>query len=123
GGDNPLSFIVGTYATAGTLEYVNTWGREGKTPNAYLTMVISLSDLPVTALRPRLWVNGEACTIDFSDTSYEQGFPVQEFLTDGDNNHLWVKFYDGTQTSADSFLLSKFGGDAERPWQADMIGR
>src|SRR5690606_3078668 len=35
GGDNPLSFIVGTYATAGSLEYVNTWGNSGKTPNAH----------------------------------------------------------------------------------------
>ncbi|PYE89571.1 phage tail tip fiber protein [Phyllobacterium leguminum] len=123
GGDNPLSFIVGTYATAGTLEYVNTWGRSGDTPNAYLTMVISLSDLPVTALRPRIWVNGEPCTIDFSDASYEQGFPVKEFSLDKGKNHLWVKFYDGNQTVVDPFLSSRFGGDPDRPWQADMVFR
>lgn len=35
----------------------------------------------------------------------------------------WFRFRDGTQTTADPFLLAKFGADSERPWTADMIGR
>lgn len=122
GGDNPLSFIVGTYATTGQLEYVGTWGKSGKTPNAYLTQVISLSDLPVNGLVD-LFVNGEKVTIDYDDTSYgDWGFPVKEYA-DGSDNALWVKFYDGTQTAADPLLLAEFGDHEERPWTAEMIGR
>src|SRR5690349_2180527 len=63
GGDVPRSFILGYGATAGSLVYVNTWGSAGKTPNAYLTQVIALSDLPVAGL-VEFWVNGEKCDID-----------------------------------------------------------
>jgi hypothetical protein len=124
GGDNSLAFIVGTYATAGSHEYVGSWGNAGKTPNAYLTQVRSLSDLPVSAVTSRVWINSEACTIDYSDTSYgDQGFPVTEFKTNGNNNHLWIKPLTGNQTAADPFLLAKFGTDPDRPWLSDMIGR
>jgi len=124
GGDNSLAFIVGTYATAGSHEYVGSWGNAGKTPNAYLTQVRSLSDLPISGITNRIWINSEACTIDTSDTSYgDQGFPVTEYKTNGNNNHLWVKVPTGNQTAADSFLLAKFGADPDRPWLSDMIGR
>ncbi|MCV3738390.1 phage tail protein [Rhizobium sp. TRM96647] len=122
GGDNPVSFIVGTYATEGQLEYVGTWGKSGKTPNAYLTQVISLSDLPVNGLVD-LFVNGEKVTIDYDDTSYgDWGFPIKEYA-DGTDNALWIKFYDGTQTDADPLLIEEFGDHDERPWEAEMIGR
>src|SRR5690606_23142578 len=62
GGDNPLSFVMGHFATAGQLEYVNTWGAAGKTPNAYITHVISLSDLPLHALTG-LWVNDQLAAV------------------------------------------------------------
>ncbi|QYA12124.1 phage tail protein [Rhizobium sp. AB2/73] len=124
GGDNSLAFIVGTYATAGSHEYVGSWGNAGKTPNAYLTQVRSLSDLPISGITNRIWINSEACTIDTSDTSYgDQGFPVTEYKTNGNNNHLWVKVPTGNQTAADAFLLAKFGADPDRPWLSDMIGR
>lgn len=125
GGDNPLSFILGWYATAGQLEYVNTGGEDGDTPNAYLTQVISLSDLPVNAIKSRLWVNGEPATIELNATPHAQyGYPVTEYRKDG-SDYLWVKFYDGTQTTADSFLLSRFGtgSGSDRPWRNTMVGR
>lgn len=122
GGDAPLSFIAGYYATAGHLTYVNTWGSSGKTPNAYLTMVIALSDLPVSSLRSRVWINGEPCTIDFGATVTDKGYPVIEYRK-GSTDYMWVKAHDGTQTTADSFLTGKFSGDANRPWSTDMIGR
>lgn len=122
GGDNPMSFIVGTYATAGQLEYVNTGGASGKTPNAYLTQVITLSDLPVTTILNTLWVSGEKCTISDILDSGGRGYQVDEYRVGG-NNHLFVIKHDGTQTTADPFLISQYGGDTQRPWTSDMIGR
>ncbi|MBP0439578.1 phage tail protein [Tianweitania sediminis] len=121
GGDLPRSFILGFGATAGSLVYVNTWGEENKTPNAYLTQVIALSDLPVSGLA-ELWVNGEKVTIDWSNGTYEQGFPVLEYRTDETNNHLWVRFYDGNQAGPDTFLVNRVSS-AERPWGSSRVGR
>ena len=124
GGDNPLSFIVGYYATAGLLEYVNTFGKAGKTPNAYLTQVISLSDYPVESFSNYIWVNGQKCQIRYDLPDPDgKGFAIQEFI-DGGKPYLWVIFHDGhDEIAADPFLLSTFGLDASRPWTADMIGR
>ncbi|USJ24734.1 phage tail protein [Ensifer adhaerens] len=122
GGDNPMSFIIGTYATAGQLEYVNSYGKAGKTPNAYLVQVVSLSDLPVSAMSSAVWINGEKCTIDWNAAPTDAGYPVLQYRQNG-TDHLWVRFRDGTQTAVDPYLLSTFGADASRPWLADMIGR
>jgi hypothetical protein len=122
GGDNPLSFIMGHFGTAGQLEYINTWGNVDKTPNAYLVSVISISDLPMAL--SGLWVDDKKVTLpDMSGTMPdEKGWPIPEFVVDG-NPYLWVRFLDGSQTTADSYLLSKFGSDPDRPWQSDMIFR
>src|SRR5690606_26461034 len=93
---------------------------DGQTPNAYFTQVVSVSDLPVRGLSA-VYVGGVRCTL--ADTPAESmGYPIIEYRVGG-KDHLWVKFYDGTQTTADAFLLDKFGSDAERPWESDMIGR
>lgn len=120
GGAEPLSFILGRYGTAGHLEYAGTWGSAGDTPNAYLTHVISYSDLPVRGYS-RFYVYGEPVTL--GDVEHPtRGWPVLEYRK-GSKDHLWVRMYDGTQTTADPLLLSAFGSDPDRPWQADMIGR
>lgn len=120
GGDVARSFPIGYTATAGSLAYANTWGNAGKTPNAYFTQVIALSDLPVRELAG-LWVNGERVTIDWENESYpEWGYPVLEYEEDGDNA-LWVKFYDGTQTEADPFLVNTVSSEA-RPYQSTRVG-
>ena len=120
GGDNPLSFIMGFYATGGHLKYAGTWGNSGETPNAYYSKVISVSDLPVRGLTG-FFVNGERVTLAGSDTG-DLGRAVLEYRVNG-VDHLWVKFYDGTQTVADPLMRAKFGSDADRPYTADMIGR
>ncbi len=122
GGDNPLAFIMGFYATAGQLEYIGTWGDEGEVPNAYLTKVVSVSDLPVRNLAGFL-VNGVRCNILWDEPYSGSGYPVLEYRDANGKDHLWVFFYDGTQTTASPSLLTKFGADPDRPWQADMIGR
>ncbi|WP_411036170.1 phage tail protein [Shinella sp. BYT-45] len=120
GGDIPRSFIIGRTATAGSLVYANTWGDSGKTPNAFFTQVIALSDLPTQELSG-IWVNGERCTL-LPDTPHaELGLPVLEYRSNGED-HLWIKFYDGTQTQADSFLVNH-ASSAERPYEATRVGR
>ena len=120
GGDVARSIVFGHTVTAGSLVYANSWGKSGKTPNAYFTQVIAISDIPITGI-VQLWVNGEPVTINTSDTSYgEWGFPVNEYKT-GSNNHMWVKFHDGTQTVADNFLVNTVGS-ASRPWHSTRVG-
>ncbi len=120
GGDVPRSIIFGRTCTAGSLVYANTWGKTGKVPNAYFTQVIALADFPVSQLTG-LWVNGAPVTVDANDTSYgDWGYPVTEYNT-GNNNHMWIKFYDGTQTVADPFLVNTVSS-AERPYQATRVG-
>jgi hypothetical protein len=121
GGDNPLSIILGHYATPGQLEYVNTWGTAGKPKNAYLTMVISLDDLPVGSLTG-MWVDDLKVTIPTMTGTPPKaaGWPIAEFQKSG-KNYLDIKFYDGTQTEADSFLTDTFGSDPDRPYKSDMI--
>lgn len=119
GGDVPRSFILGRTATAGSLVWANTWGQEGDTPNAFLTQVIAISDLPVQYLE-QVWVNSELVTLGPQDPLEIRGQPVIEYRKDG-VDHLWVKFYDGTQTSADFFLVST-ASNAHRQWQDTRIG-
>ncbi len=113
GGDISRSFILGRTATAGSLVFVNTWGQDGDTPNAYLTQVIALSDLPVRGLA-EVWVNGELVTLGGLT---DRGYAVNEYP-----DSLWVKFYDGTQTTADSFLFTSVS-NGNRWWNPDRIGR
>ena len=113
GGDISRSFILGRTATAGSLVFVNTWGQDGDTPNAYLTQVIALSDLPVRGLA-EVWVNGERVTLGGLT---DRGYAVSEYP-----DSLWIKFYDGTQTTADSFLFTSVS-NGNRWWNPDRIGR
>ena len=119
GGDLPRSFLIGRTSTAGSLVWVNTWGHDGDTPNAYLTQVIALSDLPVAGLR-EVWVNGQKVTLDYNTPDMSWGWQVKEYRNDGDN--LWVKFYDGTQTVADSFLVNTCSNQ-NRQWDVNRVGR
>ena len=54
GADVPQSFIVGTYATAGSM----VWGEEWGSSNEYLTLAIELSNLPVRGLAG-IFIDGE----------------------------------------------------------------
>ena len=119
GDDLPIAFTVGQTATAGARKYIGTWGSDGSTPNAYLTDVIQLGDLPAPGALG-IWINGQKCTLLDDESSW--GHPVEEFRKDG-RDHVWVKYCDGTQTEADPFLRAQFGAHPERPWKATMIGR
>ncbi|MDQ0456052.1 phage tail protein [Rhizobium paknamense] len=119
GGTVPRSVLFGMTATAGSLVYANTWGTAGGTPNAYLSQVIALSDMPSRELLA-LTVNGVACEIDFDNPHADYGYPVKDYRKDG-KNYLWIKFYDGSQTVADPFMVSKVSS-SERPYEATRVG-
>lgn len=123
GGDVPRSFIVGYYATAGSLVYGATWGTVASVDNAYLTQVIALSDLPISGLL-EIWVGSNKCTWVVGQTpGTTQGTPIIEYRDPTSHeDYLWVKYYDGTQSSVDSFLNTQFGSDPKFPWSSGMIG-
>jgi len=117
GGRVPQYFLVGTVGEAGKREYRNAWGNSGGVPNAYNVDVLSFGDLPITALS-KLYVNGVAEALSGS------GLVTQGYPTTGDKaGRLWIQFFDGSQTTVNSYLTGKFGADADRPWLSDMIGR
>lgn len=118
GGTNPQAFPLLKYATAGTHACPPmSHGSIGGTSNAYLTYVIVLSDVPGATLS-RYMINGQYVTVGgFPDPNY--GLPVSGHLA----GYAWIRVLDGTQTVADSMLLSRYGSYPERPWTSDMIGR
>ena len=128
GADIPQSFIIGRYATAGSLVWGEEWGEDDNTPNAYLTLVIELSNLPVRGLHG-LYIDGQPVTIENANPHSSYGKRITEVIggssSEGRRNYdgyAWIKFYDGTQTTADSWLRSAFGtGD----WRlnSNFIGR
>lgn len=118
GGDLPRSFILGRYMTAGSLVWLNTWGKDGSTPNAWLTQVIALSDIPVKGLTSVI-VDGKAVTYG-EGTETEMGYSIPEYVKSGAN--LYIKFYDGTQTTADPVLVND-AASTERPYASTRVGR
>lgn len=108
GADVPQAFIIGKYATAGSLTYANTSGSENK----WMTWVITLSDMPVKSL-DGIWVNGEKRTIDAHDGPWKK--------IGGFGTNLQLRFYDGTQTSADPWVTNEVSS-SERPFDASAVG-
>ncbi|CAN7294207.1 phage tail protein [Agrobacterium tumefaciens] len=126
GESNPRSYLIGTRATAGRRAYINNWGEEENTPNAYITEVVEISCLPSYA-GPQgmdaVWFGDTAGTILWNEPHPDgRGYPVAQYRRNG-VDYLWFKYLDGSQTTADSFLLSRFAGRAERPYRDTMIGR
>ena len=118
GGLNPVSFMLGKYATAGThICPPMSFGTGSGSPLAYLTYVIDLGDIPGQTLS-RVMINDQYVTLGtLTEALYGFGLPV---TTTG---AAWVKYYDGTQTVADPYLLAQYGFYPNRPWTSDMIGR
>lgn len=120
GGTVPRAFPIGRTVVTQSLVYANTFGSDGKTPNAYLVMVHALSDLPVKGLA-EVWVDGTKATWDPDATPQTEGIAIPEF-NKGGKDHLWLRFYDGTQTDVDARLYALFGADPDRPYDSDRIG-
>ncbi|PRD45332.1 hypothetical protein C5748_03815 [Phyllobacterium phragmitis] len=126
GDDQPLTFPIGERGVAGRRKYAGTFGKDGGTPNAYAVDVIEISSLPSFA-GPRglesLWIDDEKCTILWNEPDPSgRGYPIKEFRKDGKDN-IWIWYLDGSQTTANPYLMSKFGADPDRPFTDKMIGR
>ncbi len=122
GANRPRSFIVGRWATAGSLGYAGTYGTAGKTPNAFYVQRIDLSDLPVEGM-VQLLVNGAPVAYDPSANQGVSGpgYAVPDYVVDG-QPYLWIRFHDGRQTTPDQYLRNNFGSDPNYPYTADMVG-
>ena len=113
GATTPQSFILGRYATSGSL--VCPPMTHGVS-NEYLTYVIALGSLKGQTLK-RFAVNGK--WQDLATTSHaDYGSDV----TDTNAGHLWIRFYDGSQIAADPMLLAKYAAHPDTPWSSDMVG-
>lgn len=118
GGINPVAFVIGKSATSGSMVCPPmSHGKSGKTQNAYLTYVISMSDIRGMALS-RLMIDGEYVTIGGASATVYGNDLGGKWA-----NKAWIKYYDGSQTTADATLISKYSAYPSRPWQSDMIGR
>jgi hypothetical protein len=133
GGDVPRCFPLGYSSTEGLLIYANFHSGNTSAPNCCMTWVIRVSDLPGPQLLA-LWVNGEKCTFKVplsTDTkigSDNFGIPVNEYIKARDPNnpsvtapHLYCRYYDGTQTIADPFLVGRVSS-TDRPWASTRVG-
>lgn len=79
-----------------------------------------------------LWVNGSKVTLSLGDALYTNfssgslGYQVPEYikLHDGESSptaHLFVKYYDGTQTAADGAMIN--ASSIERPYTSAHVGK
>lgn len=120
GGTNAAGFILGLSATAGDAVCPPmSHGLAGKVPNAYLTYVIALGDVPGQTLT-RVAIDGawEALGAVPDPAMPDYGLPA----TGRCAGYAWFKYYDGSQAVADPMLLAQYGTYPERPWLADMVG-
>jgi len=119
GGANSRTALFGLYCTAGSLVCPPmSHGQDGKTPNAFLTHVIAISDIPVDGL-DALIVNGEQVPFGGADTQY--GTPIGGKYA----GKAWIRFYDGRQASADPYLVNRYSafGGSDRAWSSAHVGR
>lgn len=124
GDDKAVSTTIGRTATRGRRKYIGSYGDQDGTPNSHLTEVIELGNLPVSGLNG-IWIDDEKCTILW-DEPVSRGYPIEEYRVEDDGettDYAWIRFHDGTQTQADSYLIGKFGDHDKRPWTAAMVGR
>lgn len=119
GGVVPRSIVVGHTSTAGSLVYSGTWGTVDDQEGAYLVRVFALSDVPIHALVGAI-IDGQTVTVN-DGTPGAAGHAVPEYNIGG-TDYLWIKFYDGTQSTADSYLLDKFGSDPDFPLDSNFKG-
>lgn len=124
GGDNPESFVLGRYATAGNMvapPYSHP--NSGGVPNEYLTYVIDISGVAGVTFE-RIMVAGEYVTdLQASSGDHDQEGMLEDVPGVGiDVPHLFLTWHDGSQTAADAYMLANYDSYPERPWAADMVG-
>jgi hypothetical protein len=110
GEGQPRVVAIGKVVTAGQAVYDNTYGEANKT----LQRVLKLSDFRTTSLS-RVAIDGAWVTLGSLDATL--GYPV----TSGDYSGLiWVKYKDGSQTTADALLTDNDNPDGR--WSSNHKG-
>ena len=110
GEGQPRIVAIGKVATAGQSIYDNTFGTANKT----LQRVLKISDFRCTSLL-RVAIDNAWVTLGSLDAT--KGYPV----TSGDYSGLiWVKFLDGSQTTADTYLTGNDNPDGR--WTTNHKG-
>jgi len=121
GGTVPRRFPIGLAQDPGSEAYpARTWGKFDGTPNAYFTRWIALSDLPTTLTG--FICDDKVCTYGAGEPDADLGYAIPEFRGGEGRDHLWVKFFDGTQTTADVWSVANFGDDPDYPYGSDQVG-
>ncbi|WP_349366787.1 MAG: phage tail protein [Nitratireductor rhodophyticola] len=110
GADVPRQVACGLVGIAGHEVHVNTYGND----NGWLQDVYQLSDYPCTSLE-RVAINGEWVTLDAPDGNGYRKVTSGEYA-----NLAWIKFLDGTQTTAEAELVSSANPSGR--WGASCVG-
>lgn len=113
GEQNPETIILGKYATAG--QAICAPYSHGPS-HKYLTHVIELCSAPGAQLS-RLMLGDDWVDLAATDTAGELRVASGKY-----KDLVTVRYHDGTQTTADEFLVEKYGIHADRPWTPDMVG-
>ena len=110
-GENTARYVaIGPCGVAGKHTYDNSFG----TANRTLQRVLKLSDFYTTSLQ-RVAIDGEWVTLGPEDPT--KGFPVTTAKYQG---YVWIKYYDGRQTTADDYLVANANPGGR--WTADHKG-
>lgn len=98
--NSPREIGFGEFASAGTLEYHNTYGPNG---NDYVQLVYAIADHECDGL-VSVFVDGVPCALGaYVSTADVNGFPVVGF-----EDCLWLQFHSGAfDQTADADLVSK----------------
>lgn len=126
GEDVSQTFILGKRATAGHLVYRNSYAELDRRPNALLVEVIELSDIPGIKLE-RVMIDDRYTEVEATD-NHLLGRRLLDIKNADGTVRAWMRFYDGTQTEADEFLVSRFGAGSSFSntpgynWSPDRIG-
>lgn len=124
----PQSLIFGRAVTAGSLVYAATFGRAPGS-GAYATIhnnelieIIALADHPVEGLVDT-YIEGQPVTLAAPSGDRGQEVTSSGYVTPTTAQKLLaLKFYDGSQTTADAFTVTRLGTVPNQPWTSAMVG-
>jgi Domain of unknown function (DUF1983)/Putative phage tail protein len=95
----PTGAPFGRFATEGQLAMINYYGKGNK----FLQLVFILSDLPCGDLIDHVWMDGKKKDL-LSQTV--TGTETAKYHVSGYGDKIRIRYFDGTQTAADSQLTS-----------------
>jgi hypothetical protein len=124
GGTKPQKFILGRYATAGHhVAPPRTFSSVGNSVNDFLTYVIEVGNIRGMTLQSvmvnnyHVGLGAEDPVLGTTLTNLTVYNPIGKAVFP----HAYVRYHDGSQTAADSFLVSRYNNGV-RSWTSNHIG-